>query len=717
MKTKLLFTILLTFILSALVSAKTPEVLPFEDDSVHSRNLEFTQLNRFDPALWRIHNGGQAAWAEFPAQDKPDQLRINFRFDGRDGLEYLCFATPLSVPCDGLYLGIKASAVQEDGLPFTGLLRVRLQDRSGETHQITFGQADGEWRYAKIASSECWGGDDDKILQTPCFVETIILDRPAGANGKPFKGVGTLTLFDFQLFRKSDLPNMARLTIPDAPRGNIIQSDAVDRATVRFKCVPEEAFKKGRLTWKRIDQMNTNSLQEFTGSDPFSLELDDLSSRGGFLRTTFYPTFTASGSGTNGAGGSNGTAISGRPLQFSFAALPTKIPSNPWLGICTHFSQGWNQELTEFPARVGIGMIRDEMSWGACEVQRGEYTIKPEWDAYVDRALKLGLEPLVILDYSNRLYDDNDFPHSDEAVAAFAEYAAALAKRFKGRVRYFEVWNEWSGACGMGHAKDTGSNSPENYVKLIAAASKAMRAVNPDVYIIGGGGDHFTWHFKQIEGMMKAGVMNYCDAFSVHPYISPNVPEAVDMLANMQKITDCMKANGCRTPKLWLTELGWPTDRACPGQDKELFQAQMFVRSAVLYRTLSEVERYFWYDLKNDGTDLGYNEHNFGMIRNDAYGWQPKPALVAAAVFNQFVGNAPVEIVRQTTTKLGSKEIVCRVNRADGKKVFVCWTDGAERPMELPAGSIVVRQIGIFGQTIPSENRTVSQTPIYVILK
>ncbi len=695
--------IVFLFILYSSVSvgwSASPAIQPFPDDSPGSGDLEFQRLNRFDPALWRIHEGGQAAWGEFPEQPSNDSLLINFRFDGREGLEYLCFSTPLSVPCDGLYLGIKATAVDQDGAPYTGSLKVRLQDRSGETHQIGFGLADGQWRYAKIASSECWGGDGDRVLQTPCFVETIVLDKaPAGLNGS-YKGTGTLTLHDFQIFRKKELQDLAALSPREnLPVGNVFPiAQNGESKSVQFNAAAKESFHNSPIGWKRTDQVNGQPVQT-TRVDPLNVPLPTV----GFQRTTFYPTVDQ-----------DGKPVLGRPLQFAFASIADGIPANPWFGVCTHFAQGWNQELIQFPQRIGIGMIRDEMSWGRCEQEKGVYKFDQKWDDYIDRSLKGGIEPLVVLDYSNPLYDNNDFPHTDEGISAFASYAAAIASHFKGRVRYFEVWNEWSGACGMGHAKDTGSNSPENYVKLLAATAKAMRKINPNVYIIGGGGEHYTWHFPQIEAMLKAGAMRYCDAFSVHPYISPHVPEKVAMLQNMRKIADCMKANGCENPKLWLTELGWPTDRACPGSDRELFQAQMLIRSVAMYKSMSEVERYIWYDLKNDGTDPGYNEHNFGLIRNDEYGWQPKPAFVAAAVFNQYVGDQTVTFDKSLSV---DSLYVCRTKAKDGKAVLIVWSELPEQEIRLPREITVLRQIGLYGEPVATENRKAGQSPIYMIVR
>ena len=199
------------------------------------------------------------------------------------------------------------------------------------------------------------------------------------------------------------------------------------------------------------------------------------------------------------------------PVSFSFGSIKPNTPLDDRLGVCTHYQQGWNTNSLDFVAKVGFGMIRDEMTWGNVEQQKGVLAL-PNYAAYIDKVLEKKIEPLLILNYSNRFYDNNNFPVSDEAVAGFANYSRFLAEQFKGRVKYFEVWNEWTGGCGMRHV-ERAANTPENYVKLLKATFEAVKAANPEAYIVGGGGDHPLHERQQMEAMFEAGALKYCDAF------------------------------------------------------------------------------------------------------------------------------------------------------------------------------------------------------------
>jgi hypothetical protein len=65
---------------------------------------------------------------------------------------------------------------------------------------------------------------------------------------------------------------------------------------------------------------------------------------------------------------------------------------------------------------------------------RAALRILKDWDNYVRRAASTGIEPLLILDYGNKFYDDGDKPRTEEGLEAFARYAEFVVRNFKGVV-------------------------------------------------------------------------------------------------------------------------------------------------------------------------------------------------------------------------------------------------------------------------------------------
>ena len=92
---------------------------------------------------------------------------------------------------------------------------------------------------------------------------------------------------------------------------------------------------------------------------------------------------------------------------------------------------------------AGINSLRDELGWGGVEATLGQYAVDPEKSAALRLAAELGVQPMLILDYANRHYDQGDRPRSPEALEAYTRYAEFLVKHFGSAVPLYEVWNEY----------------------------------------------------------------------------------------------------------------------------------------------------------------------------------------------------------------------------------------------------------------------------------
>ena len=112
------------------------------------------------------------------------------------------------------------------------------------------------------------------------------------------------------------------------------------------------------------------------------------------------------------------------------------------------------------------------------EAKKGQY----DFSAY-DRLLATcdqhHIRAILILDYSNKFYDNDLSPNSEEGRAAFAKWAAESVKHFKGRSVLWEMYNEpniqfWRPAPKV-----------EDYIKLAIATGKAIKAAAPDELYIG----------------------------------------------------------------------------------------------------------------------------------------------------------------------------------------------------------------------------------------
>ncbi|WP_093896327.1 hypothetical protein [Streptomyces sp. Ncost-T10-10d] len=304
----------------------------------------------------------------------------------------------------------------------------------------------------------------------------------------------------------------------------------------------------------------------------------------------------------------------------------------------TGIHYGWNdgddQKLLRSVKLMGMHGIRSDINWSAIEKTPGEYTWSNySTDQHIPYAKTQGLTALPISGYRNAHYDSNRTPASDAALEAYGKYTAAVVEKYQQSTKEVEIYNEYNstgfnnGACGI---------TADCYLKLLKASFGKVHAKVPDATVVGGGlaGLQTDW----LKRLYTIGGLDYMDALSVHEYGYPRPPE--EALAKLPQVRADLDAAGGKDFPLWMTENGYPThnDGVTPA-----LQAA-YVPRAQIFSFASGVNRYYWYDLTDDGTDINNKEHNFGAFKRptaDVKAWQPKPSVVTEGVLiRQIAGRA-----------------------------------------------------------------------------
>ncbi len=312
-------------------------------------------------------------------------------------------------------------------------------------------------------------------------------------------------------------------------------------------------------------------------------------------------------------------------IPFAVVAPFTPGTNSPF-GVGVHFTGGDNPNLAPPLTTMGAGSIRDDAAWDLIERAPGRYTFNA-FDPYMQVLQQNNIDPLLILDYNNRFYDNNQTPYDDAGLTAFANYAKALVSHYGSQLKEVEVYNEYNGAFSTGPCVRKASC----YAQMLRYTYQAIKSIRPDMTVVGGAAlfADLSW-FKQL---FQAGALRYMDAISDHPYtpfftLSPEVAGTGQQMADLETL---IKSYNHGLPKpIWITELGWPTSFMHPGEHT---QADYLVRSTVL-GLAAGVQKFYWYDLLNDGNDQYNTQQNFGLLRRlDAAGrYTPKPSYVAYAV-------------------------------------------------------------------------------------
>jgi hypothetical protein len=267
-----------------------------------------------------------------------------------------------------------------------------------------------------------------------------------------------------------------------------------------------------------------------------------------------------------------------------------------------------------------LKVVRWDTPWRIVEKDKGQYEIPARWDYIVDHLRAKGMESLLVLDYGNKLYDNGDKPTSMEARQAYADYAAALAKHFAGRVPYYEIWNEWNSRIGK-----TSRGRSEDYAALAKKSYAAIKAADPAAKVVLGGfssssNDSIVGYGNReatFESLLSQDIASYCDAVSIHPYVvyRDGPTRSRDGFHDLMRkvVARIRKTPGMASKPIYITEIGWSTANGSGRGVSEDEQAQ-YINDAIDLSGQLGISLVVLYELIDGNNDSSDTEGAFGLL-------------------------------------------------------------------------------------------------------
>ena len=359
-------------------------------------------------------------------------------------------------------------------------------------------------------------------------------------------------------------------------------------------------------------------------------------------------------------------------LLVSLAAaadLPSPVVPDG-LGVNIHFTGEPARDLDLIQA-AGFKFIRMDFAWGAIEKTRGAYDFK-EYDVLTDALAKRGIRALYILDYSNTLYESDQSVRTEAGRKAFASFAAAAAKRYRGRGIVWELWNE----PNIGFWKP--QPSVDDYMALAKAVFPAIRKADPGSTCVAPATSGIPFSF--VEECFRQGLLGLVDAVTVHPYRQAPPETVAEDYARLREIIAKYRPDRRVLPILsgeWGYSSVWSDyDAARQGQ---------YLPRQFLTNLSQGVPLSIWYDWHDDGPDPHEAEHHFGTVTLD---YKPKPAyramvrLVRALKGMRFVKRLP-----------SAPEDYLLLFSDSSRSTIAAWTTGQDHEIE-PAPGLKVKVTG-----------------------
>lgn len=325
-------------------------------------------------------------------------------------------------------------------------------------------------------------------------------------------------------------------------------------------------------------------------------------------------------------------------------------------------TDGNHQRTFDHINAMGFNWVKQQVEWFRYNPAPGQY----DWgalDRIVDSANANGVNVLFSVvkapAWARPPEDTDQGPPADPNT--YGDFVREMAKRYKGRVKAYEIWNEqnlyyeWGGRGGKINAAE--------YVQLLKVAYNAIKSADPGAVVVSGAltptgtndGDIAIDDRVYLEQMYQAGLSRYCDAVGAHPsgYNNPpdvdwrswNDPDKPNCKGHpswffrgtMESYRNIMVKYGDTHKRIWPTEFGWATVDGLgvapvkgyeyAGDNTEAEQAQYLVRAYEMGRSWGWVGPMFLWNL-NFAPVAGKHDEKaaFGIVRDD---WSPRPAFHA----------------------------------------------------------------------------------------
>lgn len=311
-------------------------------------------------------------------------------------------------------------------------------------------------------------------------------------------------------------------------------------------------------------------------------------------------------------------------------------------GVCSNsasWSPGEQQRGVDAAALCGAKIVRNTLEWQRLQPAPGSWNFT-QMDFLVDRHLEAGIELQAFLGFTPRwavpaerrdASDWKAWSRSAPDLDAWRNYVRVMLERYRGRIRYWEVWNE-PDLAGFNRM------SLEEYVALQRAADEIARQVAPEAVIMTGGFATVNHHTSLKSPSFQRDYLKLArGAFQVHAYHEHG---SFDRFRNAVdgKFLPMRRETG--------TDVPWYANETAVSSmnGTERSQALTLFKKLIFGWSRGAIG-YNWYNLRNDGFDPMNGEHNYGMMDCDFY---PKPVY---SVFNMLAGTfRNMKFVRELET-------------------------------------------------------------------
>ena len=239
-------------------------------------------------------------------------------------------------------------------------------------------------------------------------------------------------------------------------------------------------------------------------------------------------------------------------------------------------------------------------------------------------------------------------------------YIRTQAQRYKGRILYYEIWNE--------------PNLPENRIigtpeRMLALAKEAyttLKQVDPNIKVVSPSPvdrNGVEW----LDRYLELGGGQYADIIGYHFYVRTR-PES--MLNVILPVEEVMRKHGVSDKPLWNTEAGWINSPRTEHIDL-VQQAPGWAARAYILNWAAGVQRFYWYAWDDDGGDsIPFTEADQATATTSAYAYgEVQKWLVGSRI--------------ESCQNNDERTWVCKLSRASAP-AWILWNEDHKVTFDVP---------------------------------
>jgi hypothetical protein len=207
----------------------------------------------------------------------------------------------------------------------------------------------------------------------------------------------------------------------------------------------------------------------------------------------------------------------------------------------------FDTEMADMVKYAGAKSTRTGLDWCNIEPTPGNY-LWDEYDRRINLFLERGIEVIGLIcttpEWATAGHPLHQYPPKEMYALEFIKFCKALAEHYKGKIKYYEFWNE---ANGYGwHARDAAE-----YTKWLIRCYYGLKLGDPECLLSTTGLD--SCDVPYLREIYNNGGKYFFDAVSLHPY---NKRGPID-IEGVKNIYNEMSRNGDAHKTIWITEFGW----------------------------------------------------------------------------------------------------------------------------------------------------------------